>query len=139
MIDATCPWRIADELVARGYVDATSARKLGHDKTKDPPWLRWLHANIAVPYVLVTYDNHMPTQHAAVLRECGTTLAVLDAESRPATGLTEEQYWREVIHRHAHRFFVQPAATLVRYRNTNRTSPITLPPEAPSTVLADAA
>jgi hypothetical protein len=139
VIDATCPWRIAKELVARGYLDATSAHQLGRDGAKDPALLRWLRDNITDPYVLVTYDNNMSSQHAPVIRECQTTLAVIDKDGRPNTGLTEEQYWREVIHRHAHRFVEQAPATLLRYRCTNRPSTITLPPDAPSTVVVGAA
>jgi hypothetical protein len=72
----------------------------------------------------VTYDNNMPIEHAGLIRKYDTTLAVIDKDARPATGLTEEQYWREVIHRHAHRFADQPRATRFLYRCSNRRTTI---------------
>jgi hypothetical protein len=78
------------------------------------------------PYVLVTYDNAMPVEHAGVLSACQTTLAVIDKDARYATGLTEEQYWREVIHRHAHTFHVQDSATVFLYRCSNRRTRVVL-------------
>lgn len=60
---------------------------------------------------MVTFDNKMAIEHRALLDQHGTTLAVVDKLGRPAH-LTAEQYWRDVIHRHAHRIASQPAGTL---------------------------
>jgi hypothetical protein len=78
------------------------------------------------PFILVTYDNNMTVEHGDVLRECKTTLAVIDSGHRAASGLTEVQYWHEVTHRHAHRFVVQEPATRVKYRCSARTTAIAL-------------
>jgi hypothetical protein len=78
------------------------------------------------PYVLVTYDNKMLTEHEADLRRHKTTLAVIDKTKLVASGLTQEQYWREVIHRHAHRFFAQDPGSIFKYHCSNRGSEVTL-------------
>ena len=75
---------------------------------------------MASPYVLVTYDNNMPLEHPEILRDCNTTLAIIDKKHLAATGLTEEQYWREVIHRHTHRIAEQPRATIFLYRCSDK-------------------
>ena len=53
------------------------------------------------------------------LRGLGITLAVIDSRNRP-DDLTVEQYWREVIHRHAHQIAEQAPGTLWKYRRTTR-------------------
>ena len=106
IIDATFPWRIACELAARGYTDATSPHQLGDQKIKDPPLLKLIH-NTLEPATLVTFDHKMAVEHAVLLNQYETTLAVVDKDGRP-DHLTPEQYWRDVIHRHAHRFASQP-------------------------------
>lgn len=78
------------------------------------------------PYVLVTYDNEMVVRHAALLDAYQTTLAVIDRRGWEPSGLTQEEYWREVIHRHAHRFANQPVGTIIKYRCSNRPSRVTL-------------
>lgn len=118
IIDATCPWRIAEELAARGYAEATSPHQLGDAKIKDPQLLRMIQADLE-PAILVTYDNKMPVEHHALLEELGTTLAVID-KARVPPYLTREQYWREVIHRHAHRFAQQPEGTRFKYSEAFR-------------------
>jgi hypothetical protein len=74
------------------------------------------------PAVLVTYDNKMPVEHCLLLERHGTTLAVVDKDAVPDQ-LTLEQYWRDVIHRHAHRCATQAEASLFKYRQNGR-SPI---------------
>lgn len=73
------------------------------------------------PAVLVTYDNKMPVEHRLLLDRHGTTLAVLDKDGVP-DHLTLEQYWRDVIHRHAHRFATQAEASLYKYRQRGRSA-----------------
>lgn len=118
VIDETCPWRIAKELAARGYEDATSAHQLRATGLKDPEWFQLLAA-LSEEVVLVTYDNNMATEHGAALSQSGIALAVIDKEGRPED-MTEEQYWREIIHRHAHRFVNQEPGSLWRYRRRGR-------------------
>jgi hypothetical protein len=109
----------------RGYGDATSNHQLGQDGLKDVPWLRWLRNHFGdQAYILVTYDNKMVVEHEAVIRECRTTLAVIDSKTRGRQGdaLAEDEYTSEVIHRHAHRFVEQPLGTRFKYRcSTTRT------------------
>lgn len=117
VIDATCPWRIADELGARGFVDATSPFQLGDQKIKDPPLLALVHD--LEPAVLVTYDQKMVVEHRGILDHFGTTLAVIDKKAWPAH-LTLEQYWRDVIHHHAHRFATQAEGSRFKYNQRGR-------------------
>jgi hypothetical protein len=56
IVDATFPWRIAAELVARGFSNATSPHQLGDQTNKDPPLLKLIHDSIE-PAGLVTFDN----------------------------------------------------------------------------------
>ncbi|MGZ4315797.1 MAG: hypothetical protein ACXVRS_08175 [Gaiellaceae bacterium] len=94
------------------------------------PWLRFLRDHFgAAPYVLITYDNAMPLEHAATLLECRTTLAVIDSRERGRRGadLNESEYVSEVMHRHAHTFHVQAAGAVFRYRCSSRRSAVTLP------------
>ena len=118
MIDATCPWRIAKELRSRGHRTATSAKELGAAQALDPDLLQVLAA-LNEPVVLVTYDNKMPEEHAAEVRRNRITLAIIDKDGRPPD-LTEEEYWRDVIHRHVHKFIAQPTGSVWKYRCTNR-------------------
>lgn len=69
--------------------------------------------------VLVTYDNNMPLEHGAELERAGIALAVIDKNGRPED-MTEEEYWREIIHRHAHRFSNQERGSMWRYRRRGR-------------------
>lgn len=78
------------------------------------------------PYILVTFDNKMVTVHADVLRECQTTLAIIDNKHRAETGLTEVQYWHEVIHRHAHRLICQEPKSIKKYRCSSRITEVKL-------------
>ncbi len=81
---------------------------------KDPPLLWLIHWTLE-PAVLVTFDNKMPGEHGPLLSSLGTTLAVIDKDAQP-DHLTREEYWREVIHREAHRFAVQAPGSLWKYR-----------------------
>ncbi len=113
VLDENVPWSIAAELKARGYV-ATSNYALNASGLEDPQWLEVV-ANLSPPAVLVTYDNAMPVEHAEWLGILEITLAVIDSRYRPPN-LTVEQYWREVIHRHAHQFGTQEPGSCWKYR-----------------------
>jgi hypothetical protein len=69
--------------------------------------------------VLVTYDNAMPFEHAEWLHNLVVTLAIIDSRNRP-TELMVEQYWRDVIHRHAHWFVAQDRGSFWKYRRATR-------------------
>jgi hypothetical protein len=117
VLDENLPWSIASELTARGY-KATSNFALNASGTEDPEWLE-IVANLAAPSVLVTFDNAMPIEHGDLLRTLGITLAIIAAGTRP-TGRTLGEYWREVIHRHAHLIVTQDPRSWWRYRQGGR-------------------
>jgi hypothetical protein len=77
---------------------------------KDPPLLKLIHDTLE-PAVLITFDHKMQVEHRGLLDKYGTTLAVVDKRAEPPE-MTREEYWREVIHRHAHRIVNQTAGTL---------------------------
>jgi hypothetical protein len=107
---------------------------LGKADWKDPALLTWLHSAFSdmnsAPFVLVTYDNKMPENHAPLLRAYETTLAVISKRGYELSGLRPQEYWRDVIHRHAHRFVSQPPGTIYRYRCSDRRGKITLAEDA---------
>ncbi len=117
VLDENLPWSIAAELRARGYV-STSNYALNANGVEDPAWLE-IVANLAPPAVLVTYDNAMPVEHGQWLSSLGVTLAVIDSQNRPDE-LTVEQYWRDVIHYHAHHFVSQQRGSCWKYRRRKR-------------------
>lgn len=117
VLDENLPWSIATQLKARGY-GATSNYILDASGTKDPEWLQ-IVASLIPPSVLVTFDNAMPIEHGERLHDLAVTLAVIVATNRP-TGRTLEQYWREVVHRHAHLIAAQEPGSWWRYRQGGR-------------------
>jgi hypothetical protein len=117
VLDENVPWSIATELRSRGYA-ATSNYAVNASGLEDPEWLEVV-ANLSPLAVLVTYDNAMPVEHAEWLSSLRVTLAVIDSRNRPSD-LTPEQYWREVIHRHAHRFIAQERGSCWKYRRDTR-------------------
>lgn len=118
VLDENLPWSIAAELRARGYA-ATSNYALNASGLEDPDWLQIVANLSSPPAVLVTYDNAMPIEHGAWLKSLGVTLAVIDSRNRP-DDLAVEQYWREVIHRHAHRLVGQQPGSWWKYRRDTR-------------------
>jgi hypothetical protein len=66
------------------------------------------------PCVLVAWDNKMHLSHAQTLDHFELTLAIIDKHAKRG-GLTEEEYYREVIHRWAHRISFQRPGDVVRY------------------------
>jgi hypothetical protein len=85
---------------------------------KDPEWFEVLAA-LPEDVVLVTYDNNMPVEHGRELSRSGIALAVIDTRGRPDE-MSEEEYWREIIHRHAHRFVNQERGSIWKYRRRGR-------------------
>jgi hypothetical protein len=118
VLDENLPWSIAAELKARGYA-ATSNYALNASGLEDPEWLEVV-ANLSGPAaVLVTYDNAMPAEHGPWLTSLGVTLAVISSK-RPREALTVEEYWRDTIHHHAHRFPHQDPGSWWKYRRRTR-------------------
>lgn len=118
VLDENLPWSIAKELRARGY-PSTSNFVLNASGLEDPQWLE-IVANLSAPAaVLVTYDNAMPVEHGHWLTTLSVTLAVVDSKGRPAD-LTVEQYWRDVIHYHAHHLVSLEPGSCWKYRRRTR-------------------
>lgn len=67
----------------------------------------------------------MPLHHKQLLEEYGTTLAIIDKDRQPEH-LTLEEYWRDAIHRHAHRFADQEPRTIFKYSTSARRTRVTL-------------
>jgi hypothetical protein len=111
-------YKLARELCRRG-LDATSVKQLGlaNKGTKDGALFKAL-ANLA-PCVLVAWDSKMALSHRSELDHFGITLAVVDRYANRG-GLNDEQYYRDVIHRHAHRMGTQLAGSLFKYNRTRR-------------------
>lgn len=118
VLDENLPWSIQAELKGRGYL-ATSNYTLNASGLEDPEWLEVVANLTDPPAVLVTYDNAMPREHGPWLTSLGVTLAVISSERRPED-LTVEQYWRDVIHHHAHRFPHQDPGSWWKYRRRTR-------------------
>lgn len=114
VIDASLSTRIGTELRRRGR-DAVSLASLRLKSLKDEPMLRALAERYSDErYILVTADDAMPATHRPVLDEMGTTLATLDGRWK-RTGLHQETYKCEVVHRWAHAMAIQRPGTLRRY------------------------
>jgi hypothetical protein len=118
VIDEQMPWSLALELRKRGFRDATSAKEMGMEGRKDPVWLKFLSEQ-SDACVLVTFDNKMVQVHTAELRRYRNALAIVDSKGDRG-GLYEHEYYRDVIHRWAHRMAAQREGMLRKYtRSTN--------------------
>lgn len=113
VIDASISTRVGTELRRRGR-DACSLASLELKSFKDEPMLRELAQRIDEDYVLVTADDAMPAAHRLVIAETNTTIATLDPRWT-RSGLEQEPYKHEVVHRWAHVMAEQAASTLRRY------------------------
>ena len=113
VIDASLSTRLGTELRNRGR-GACSLASLGLKVWKDEPMLRALVDRVSEPYVLVTADDSMPATHRPVIDETATTIATLDSRWW-RSGLAQEQYKCEVVHRWAHLMARQRPGTITRY------------------------
>jgi hypothetical protein len=120
IIDEDLSWRIAPELRARGYRDATSAHEWGTAgrHVKDPLWL-YIIARAGIPSVLVTFDNKMPLVHGDAILRRQSTLAVIDSQGEHG-GRTREEYKREVAHKWAHKMAMQAPGSRYKYNLRGR-------------------
>jgi hypothetical protein len=111
IIDAPLNPRLATELFRRGRM-ALSLQQLGVKRLSDPALLRYLHLYWPLA-TLVTFDDHMPEEHAQLLARWQLTIAVVDPLfSAP---YTQEQWKHEVVHRWAHKMQKQRRGTILRY------------------------
>jgi hypothetical protein len=113
VLDEDINWKLAKELRSRGLRNASSNKELQLLGKKDGQLIKAL-AEQHEPCVLVAWDNKMHLSHAEALRHFGLTLAVID-EHAERGDLTPEEYYREVIHRWAHRMVFQNAGAVVKY------------------------
>jgi hypothetical protein len=123
VLDEGINWKLARELCRRGLRKSTSVFKLGLDKKVDGQVIKAL-AEQHEPCVFVTWDNKMHLSHAQALDHFELTLAVIDQKAKRGD-LSEEEYYREVIHRWAHRIIFQKPGTVVKY-SPARSAPIKL-------------
>lgn len=131
VLDEDINWKLAKELRYRGLREASSNYELGLLGKKDGALIKAL-AEEHETCVLVAWDNKMHLSHAQALDHFALTLAVVDQEAKRGD-LTEEEYYREVIHRWAHRISFQKPGTVVKY-SPARAAPIKL--KVPRSVLA---
>jgi hypothetical protein len=114
IIDASLSTRLGTELRKRGR-EAVSLASLRLKALEDEPMLRALAERyLNERYVLVTADDAMPATHGSVLDETATTLATLDGRWK-RSGLPQETYKCEVVHRWAHVMAAQKSRTIHRY------------------------
>lgn len=116
VVDESLTPRIGSELRKRGR-HAASLAQLGLKGLKDEPMLLALAEQLDEPYVLVTGDDAMPATHRTAIAETATTLATLDPRWQ-RTGLKQECYKHEVVHRWAHAMANQRPGTIRRYSLT---------------------
>jgi hypothetical protein len=119
-------WKLTLELRQRGFPDATSNRQLGLLTLKDGQLIKAL-ASDHEPCVLIAWDKKLHIAHRRELDHFNLTLAVIDRRIgrdglTPARrlGLTDEEYYRTVIHRQAHQMAVQAQGSIWRYRPGQR-------------------
>jgi hypothetical protein len=111
VLDEDIGWKLATQLFGRGRDDATSVYQEHLKESKDGALFKALAAGYE-PCVLVTWDNRMPTAHAAELDHHGTTLAIVDERWFRRKGLPDgeqKRYIRDVVHRWLHRIELLPA------------------------------
>lgn len=113
VLDEDMNWKLAKELQRRGLLNATSNKELELLGKKDGALIKALSQSHE-PCVLVAWDNRMMKAHAAELQHFGLTVAVVDKKADRG-GLTDEQYYREVIHRWAHLMKRQAEGSVVKY------------------------
>lgn len=112
--------RIASELRRRGRA-AESAAQRGLDRSVfDDDLLRGV-AELYEDAVIVTADDHMPDEWAAVIAELGSTIANVAPCVGPVAALytSEDQWERDTVQRWAHVMQLQARNTVRRYSPTS--------------------
>lgn len=114
IIDASLTTRLAAELRNRGR-PSRSVAELGGKSLLDPDLLPFLADVIdGDDWLLVTADDAMPSEHGEVILRLTVTIATLHPAWQD-TGLEQEDYKREVVHRWAHRMVEQDRGEIRRY------------------------
>jgi hypothetical protein len=113
VLDEGINWKLAKELCRRGLRKTASVFDLKLNGKVDGQVIKAL-AEKHEPCVLVTWDNKMHKSHAGQLSHFGLTVAVIDLYAKRGE-LTEEEYYREVIHRWAHRMVFQREGSIMKY------------------------
>jgi hypothetical protein len=108
-------YRIARELVSRGYRDAIQTVRPFGRGILDPD----LFVRIGRDSVLVTVDDDMLTEHEVPIQRRAPTLAIIDMRAKPDS-LSDAEYHRDVIHRHVHRMIEQEPESIYGYRRGRR-------------------
>ncbi len=93
-------------------------RELGFEGTKDGALIKALAEGLE-RRVLVVWDNKLPRGHREELLHFRLTVAVVDRYGDRG-GLNDEEYYRDVVHRHAHRIVVQPWGSVWKYNRHRR-------------------
>lgn len=117
-IDASLNKRLAGELRHRGRAARSASQEHLHRRVADDALLRAVRERFE-DAVLVTGDDQMPEEWAAVIAELGSTIATIvpfDTRLPAAAPYLDEDAWeRDSVHRWAHRMQQQPAGSAWRY------------------------
>jgi hypothetical protein len=108
--------RLAKELRARGRA-ARGAGQEGLERgVDDEQVLRTVAARFE-DAVIVTADDHMPEEWAAVIEELGSTIAIVAPRSGPQADLyaTDDHWERDIVHQWASVMTEQERSTVRRF------------------------
>lgn len=117
VIDESLHSRLAFELRGRGR-QAASVSALGLIGSSDPQLLDRLDG-LLDDWVLVTADDDLPREHAAVLAAARATVATIEPD-RDAAAWPLDAYRSEVVHRWAHAMHAQRRGSARRYGLTSQ-------------------
>lgn len=122
IIDASLSTRLAGELRDRGR-NSKSLAEVGDKHAEDPDLLKFLGDQFPEA-VLVTADDHMPSDHAEAVADYSSTLAIVDPLIKPPYDPDQdvEEWRREIVHRWAHRMETLESGQVRRY-SLNRSDP----------------
>ena len=114
IVDVNLAKRLCTELGYRGR-PARWAGSIVDRNLLDPEMLASLAAALDQPWALITYDDAMPNEHGDVISRLAVTVATIRPWNDVDTGLEQEEYKREVVHRWAHSMAEQAEGTVRRY------------------------
>lgn len=118
VVDASLAKRLATELRARGRASRTVAQ-IADVSLEDHLLLPLLAAELAeVAWILITGDDAMPAEHGTIIEEHHITVATVHPRWE-RSGLEQEAFKREVVHRWAHAMAAQANETCRRYSLSN--------------------
>lgn len=122
IIDASLSTLLAGKLRDRGR-NSKSLAEVGDKHAENPDLLEFLGDQFPEA-VLVTADDHMPSDHADAVADNSSTLAVVDPLIKPPYDPDQEveEWRREIVHRWAHRMETLELGQVRRY-SLNRSGP----------------